>query len=102
MGTHICNKGFRNSITILYWDIEGKANLQNVCFDSAEGVALYHFYLVVMKGSVKKTHVYLNGVDWRRGKRCGLQTKGSLVRDLAGSPIVVALSKSHLPPAYYW
>ena len=29
----------------------------------------------------------------------GLRTKGSLVRDLAGSPFVVALSKSHLPPA---
>ena len=29
----------------------------------------------------------------------GLRTKVSLVRDLAGSPFVVALSKSHLLPA---
>ena len=28
--------------------------------------------------------------------------QGSLVRDLAGSPFVVALSKSHLSPALYW
>ena len=27
---------------------------------------------------------------------------GSLVRDLARSPFVVAWSKSHLPPAQYW
>ena len=29
----------------------------------------------------------------------GPVTKGSCVRDLAGSPFVVALSKSHLTPA---
>ena len=29
----------------------------------------------------------------------GLRIKGSLVRDLAGSPFYVALSKSYLPPA---
>ena len=39
------------------------------------------------------------GADWRCGWRRGLRTKGSLVRDQAGSPFVVALSKSHLPPA---
>ena len=31
-----------------------------------------------------------------------LRTKGFLVRDLAGSPFVLASSKSHLPPAWYW
>ena len=30
------------------------------------------------------------------GKRRGLRTKGSLVRDLAGMPFVMASSKSHL------
>ena len=38
-------------------------------------------------------------VDWRSGKRRGLRTKGSLVRDLAATQFVVALSKSHLPTA---
>ena len=63
------------------------------------------------------------GADWRSGKRRGLRTKGSRVRDLSGSPFVVAfsksqkgsqvrdlsgspfvvaLSKSHLSPAKYW
>ena len=37
--------------------------------------------------------------DWRSGQRHGLRTKGFLVRDLARSPFVVALNKSHLPPA---
>ena len=31
-----------------------------------------------------------------------VRTKGSLVRAPAGAPFVVALSKSHLPPARYW
>ena len=39
------------------------------------------------------------GADWRSGKRRGLGTKGSLVRDLAAAQFVVALSKSHLPTA---
>ena len=42
------------------------------------------------------------GADWGSGKHSGLRTQGSLVQDLAGSPFVVALSKSHLPPAQYW
>ena len=42
------------------------------------------------------------GADRRSGWHRGLRTKGSLVRDLAGSPFVVALSNSHLPPAWYW
>ena len=33
------------------------------------------------------------GADWRFGKRRGLRPKGSLVRDLVGSPLAVALSK---------
>ena len=37
--------------------------------------------------------------DWRSGKRRGLRTKGPLIRDLAGSPFVVALRRSHLPIA---
>ena len=49
-----------------------------------------------------KTLTVQRGHDGRSGKRRGLRTKGSLVRDLVGSPFVVALSKSHLPPAKYW
>ena len=41
------------------------------------------------------TSVFYEVADWRSGERRGLRTKGSLVRDLAGSPFVVALSKSH-------
>ena len=37
------------------------------------------------------------GTQWLASRTT--DTKGSLVRDLAGSPFVVALSKSHLPPA---
>ena len=37
------------------------------------------------------------GANWHSGKHRGLRTKGSLVRDLAGSPFVVALS-NHIYP----
>ena len=38
------------------------------------------------------------GADWGSGKHSRLRTQGSLVQDLAGSPFIVALSKSRLPP----
>ena len=36
------------------------------------------------------------------GPRGSWFAKGSLVRDLAAAQFFVALSKSHLPTAYYW
>ena len=39
--------------------------------------------------------VRFSGADWRSGKRRGLRTKGSLVRDLVAAEFVVASSKSH-------
>ena len=39
------------------------------------------------------------GEYWRSGKGVGLRTKGSLVQVPAAAQFVVALSKSHLPPA---
>ena len=63
---------------------------------------IFSCLIVHDSGLAVKQHCPFKRGDWRSGWCCRLQNKGSLVRVLARSPFVVALSKSHLTPALYW